>query len=284
MAQIIDGKELSLKLREQIKEEVLTFTKESGITPGLAVVLVGNDPASALYVKNKIKGCAETGIKSFSYHLPENVSEKELVNLINTLNADVNVHGLLVQVPLPPHINERKVLEIIDYKKDVDGFHAMNLGNLLLNRETLYSCTPLGCIKLIKSKNIDISGKNAVVVGRSNNVGKPLALMLLQENATVTVCHSKTVNLKEICRTADILCVAVGKANFIKGDMVKEGAVVIDVGMNRQPDGKFCGDVDFAEVEKVASFITPVPGGVGPMTITMLLHNTLKAAKAQCRK
>lgn len=283
MAVIIDGKALSAQIRENLKEDVAAFTEKYNITPGLAVILAGNDSASALYVKNKIKGCEQTGIKSFSYYLPEDVSEKEIFDLIDTLNNDKNVHGILVQLPVPKHINEQKVLERIDYKKDVDGIHAMNIGNLVLGRDTIYSCTPLGCIKMIKSQGIDIAGKNAVVVGRSNIVGKPLALLLLQENATVTICHSKTKDLKEKCLAADILCVAIGRADFIKGDMIKKGAVVIDVGMNKK-EGKFCGDVDFAQAEKRAGYITPVPGGVGPMTITMLLNNTLKAAMLQCGK
>lgn len=283
MAKIIDGKKQSDIIREHLKNQVAEFTGKSGIAPGLAVVLAGSDPASAVYVKNKIKGCEQTGIKSYSYYLPDDVSENELLSLIDALNIDSKVNGILVQLPLPKHISEQKVLERIDYKKDVDGFHAMNTGNLLLGRQTIYSCTPLGCIELLKAYNIQIAGKNAVVVGRSNIVGKPLALMLLAENATVTICHSRTQNLKDICKSADILCVAIGRANFITGDMVKQGAAVIDVGMNRYND-KLCGDVDFEQAEKEAGFITPVPGGVGPMTITMLLSNTLKAAKLQWGK
>lgn len=282
MSKIIDGKATSSKLREDLKVKVADFIKQTNITPGLAVVLVGNDTASKVYVKNKIKGCEQTGIKSFSYYLPEEASQEQVLDLVETLNKDKNVHGILVQLPLPKHIDENTVLKSIDYKKDVDGFHAVNVGNLLLGKETIYSCTPLGCINLLKTENIEIAGKNAVVVGRSNIVGKPLALMLLQENATVTICHSKTANLKEVCKNADILCVAIGRAKFITADMVKKGATVIDVGMNRL-DGKLCGDVDYENVKDIAGYITPVPGGVGPMTITMLLCNTLKAAKMQCK-
>lgn len=281
-AKIIDGKALSATIRQQLKNDVQAFIEEFKTTPGLAVILAGNDAASAVYVKNKIKGCEETGIKSFSYYLTEDISQKEIISLVTTLNSDKNIHGILVQLPLPKHIDEEKVLSCIDFKKDVDGFHAMNTGNLLLGRETLYACTPYGCIKLLKSEGIELEGKNAVVVGRSNIVGKPLALMLLEENATVTICHSRTKNLKEICLNADILCVAIGRANFITGDMVKKGCAVIDVGMNRL-NGKLCGDVDFEQAKEIAGFITPVPGGVGPMTITMLLCNTLKAAKMQCQ-
>lgn len=283
MSKLIDGKALSKNIREEIRDEVLQLDNtRGGITLGLAVILAGDDTASATYVKNKIKGCEETGIKSFAYYLPQNVEEKELISLIKTLNADKKVNGILVQLPLPSHIDENNVLSQIDYKKDVDGFHAMNAGNFLLGNDALYPCTPSGCIRLIKSTGESIEGKNAVVIGRSNIVGKPLALMLLKEDATVTICHSKTKNLKEICKNADILCVAIGKANFITGDMIKKGAIVIDVGMNRE-GGRLCGDVNFKEASEIAGYITPVPGGVGPMTITMLLYNTLKAAKRQCR-
>jgi methylenetetrahydrofolate dehydrogenase (NADP+)/methenyltetrahydrofolate cyclohydrolase len=282
-AKIIDGKAVSQGIRQKIKQYVKEFTAGFGFEPGLAVVLAGEDGASKVYVRNKIKGCEETGIKSFAYYLPENVSQKEIIDLIKTLNGDDKVHGILVQLPLPSGIDEEEVLSHIDYRKDVDGFHAVNTGNLLLGRDTIYPCTPSGCIVLLKYEGIQIEGKHAVVVGRSNIVGKPLALMLLKENATVTICHSKTKNLKEICRGADILCAAVGRAKFITADMVSDGCAVIDIGMNRL-DGKLCGDVDFENVKEKASFITPVPGGVGPMTITMLLSNTLKAAKTQCIK
>jgi methylenetetrahydrofolate dehydrogenase (NADP+)/methenyltetrahydrofolate cyclohydrolase len=282
-AKIIDGKAISDSIRQDIKKEAALFAESCGCPPGLAVVLAGEDAASKVYVGNKIKACAETGIKSFAYYLPESVSEKELLELIDALNADKCVHGILVQLPLPRGIDEEKVLARIDCKKDVDGFHALNCGNALLGRDAIHSCTPAGCIELLKREGIQIEGKNAVVVGRSNIVGKPLAVLLLKENATVTICHSKTRNIREICKSADILCAAVGRPNFITADMVKEGCVVIDVGINRV-DGRLCGDVDFESVSRVVGYITPVPGGVGPMTITMLLKNTLKAARAQCVK
>ena len=279
-AKIIDGKAVSLALREQLKEEVAQFERLSHRKAGLAVVLVGEDPASQVYVRNKIRGCEETGILSFAYYLPADASEDAVLELVETLNADDRVNGILVQLPLPKHIDEAKVLARIDYRKDVDGFHAMNVGNLLLGNPSLNACTPSGVIELIKSTGTEICGRHAVVVGRSNIVGKPQALLLLRENATVTVCHSKTPDLGAITRQADILVVAIGRARRITADMVKPGAVVIDVGMNRV-DGKLCGDVDFDGVKEVASYITPVPGGVGPMTITMLLKNTLKAARSQ---
>ena len=279
-AKIIDGKAVSLALREQLKEEVAQFERLSHRKAGLAVVLVGEDPASQVYVRNKIRGCEETGIRSFAYYLPADASEDAVLELVETLNADDRVNGILVQLPLPKHIDEAKVLARIDYRKDVDGFHAMNVGNLLLGNPSLNACTPSGVIELIKSTGTEICGRHAVVVGRSNIVGKPQALLLLRENATVTVCHSKTPDLGAITRQADILVVAIGRARRITAGMVKPGAVVIDVGMNRV-DGKLCGDVDFDGVKEVASYITPVPGGVGPMTITMLLKNTLKAARSQ---
>lgn len=279
-AKLIDGKAVSLALREQLKTEVSQFERLSHRKAGLAVVLVGENPASQVYVRNKVKGCEETGIQSFAYYLPEDTSEEAVLELLDTLNEDERVNGILVQLPLPKHINEARVLARIDYRKDVDGFHAMNVGNLLLGNPSLNACTPSGVIELIKSTGTEICGKHAVVVGRSNIVGKPQALLLLRENATVTVCHSKTPDLGAITRQADILVVAIGRAKFVTADMVKPGAVVIDVGMNRE-EGKLCGDVDFENVKEVASFITPVPGGVGPMTITMLLKNTLKAAQSQ---
>lgn len=282
-AKIIDGKAISNSIRQEIKREAAEFAHECGCPPGLAVILVGEDPSSKTYVRNKIKACEETGIKSFAYYLPQDVSEKELIDLIDALNGDKCVHGILVQLPLPDGIDEGKVLSRIDCIKDADGIHAVNCGNALLGMEATYACTPAGCIELLKREGIQIEGKHAVVVGRSNIVGKPLAVLLLRENATVTVCHSKTKNLKEICKTADILCAAVGKPGFVTADMVKEGCAVIDVGINRV-DGKLCGDIDFESVSQVAGYITPVPGGVGPMTITMLLKNTLKAARAQCGK
>lgn len=279
-AKLIDGKAVSLALREQLKTEVAQFERLSHRKAGLAVVLVGENPASQVYVRNKVKGCEETGIQSFAYYLPEDTSEEAVLELVDTLNEDERVNGILVQLPLPKHINEARVLARIDYRKDVDGFHAMNVGNLLLGNPSLNACTPSGVIELIKSTGTEICGKHAVVVGRSNIVGKPQALLLLRENATVTVCHSKTPDLGAITRQADILVVAIGRAKFVTADMVKPGAIVIDVGMNRE-EGKLCGDVDFEKVKEVASFITPVPGGVGPMTITMLLKNTLKAAQSQ---
>lgn len=275
---IIDGKALSKKIRDDIKEEVAKIVSENGVTPCLAVVLVGNDPASEIYVRNKIKGCEYTGIKSLSYKLEESTTEEELVSLIEKLNADNTVHGILVQMPLPKHINEKRILSLIDPKKDVDGFSVEQIGMLGLGTPDLITCTPHGVIELIKSTGVDMSGKHAVVIGRSNVVGKPLMNLLLLENCTVTVCHSKTEDLPSITRQADILVAAIGRPKFVTEDMVKEGAIVIDVGINRV-DGKVCGDVDFENVEKKASYITPVPGGVGPMTITMLLKNTLKAVR-----
>ncbi len=278
MAKIIDGKALSDKLRLGIRDRV-TALKASGIVPGLAVVLAGEDPASKVYVKNKIAACEFTGIKSFAYYLPHDVSQAELDELIVTLNADPSVHGILVQLPLPKHLDELKALSLISPEKDVDGFHAVNAGKLMLGEKCLSACTPLGIIELIKSTGTDIAGKHAVVVGRSNIVGKPVALMLLKHDATVTVCHSKTRNLADFTRSADILVVAIGRKEFVTGDMIKAGAVVIDVGMNRF-EGRLYGDVEFSSAEKIAGYITPVPGGVGPMTITMLLENTLKAASS----
>lgn len=275
---IIDGKALSKKIRDDIKEEVAKIVSKNGVTPCLAVVLVGNDPASEIYVRNKIKGCEYTGIKSLSYKLEESTTEEELVSLIKKLNADNTVHGILVQMPLPKHINEKRILSLIDPKKDVDGFSVEQIGMLGLGTPDLITCTPHGVIELIKSTGVDMSGKHAVVIGRSNVVGKPLMNLLLLENCTVTVCHSKTVDLPSITRQADILVAAIGRPKFVTENMVKEGAIVIDVGINRV-DGKVCGDVDFENVEKKASYITPVPGGVGPMTITMLLKNTLKAVR-----
>lgn len=278
MAEKIDGKALSESIRVRLKEEAERYRSEKNCEIGLAVVLVGENPASQVYVRNKIKACEEVGIRSFAYYLNETVSEAELIELVDALNADPKVHGILVQLPLPGHIDEARVLDRIDFRKDVDGFHSVNAGNLLLGKPCLTACTPTGCIELIKSTGTKIAGSHAAVVGRSNIVGKPMALLLLQENATVTVCHSRTTDLAEVTRRADILVVAVGRANFIKPDMVKPGAVVIDVGMNRE-DGKLCGDVDPA-VGDVAGYLTPVPGGVGPMTITMLMKNTIKAATA----
>ncbi len=277
-AKIIDGKALSAKIRGELKRQALEFEKNNGRKAGLAVILAGDNAASQVYVRNKIIACEETGIKSFSYYLPADVTQDKLLELIDELNADKAVDGILVQLPLPKGLDENYILSKIDPKKDVDGFHAVNAGNLMLGNACLTACTPSGIIELIKSTGVEISGKHAVVIGRSNIVGKPVALLLLQNNATVTVCHSKTENLKEIASSADILVVAIGRKEFVTSDMVKDGAVVIDVGMNRS-DGKLYGDVKFDECVEKASYITPVPGGVGPMTITMLMSNTVKAAK-----
>lgn len=273
----IDGKLLAAKLREEVKVDAEKFEREYGRKIGLAVILAGENPASKIYVRNKIAACEETGVKSMEYYFPDSVTTEELVELVETLNADENVDGLLVQLPLPAGVNEKAVLSAVAPEKDVDGFHAVNAGNLMLGNPCLAACTPSGVMELIKSTGTTIAGKHAVVVGRSNIVGKPVALMLLSENATVTVCHSRTQNLADYTRSADILVVAVGKKEFITGDMIKPGAVVIDVGMNRE-DKKLYGDVEYATAAEKAAFITPVPGGVGPMTITMLLKNTVKAA------
>ena len=273
----IDGKLLAARLRGEIKIDAEKFERDYGRKIGLAVILAGENPASKVYVRNKIKACEETGIKSMEYYLPDSVSIDELVELVKTLNADESVDGLLVQLPLPVGVDEKAVLGAVTPEKDVDGFHAVNAGNLLLGNPCLAACTPSGIMELIKSTGTTISGKHAVVVGRSNIVGKPIALMLLCENATVTICHSRTQNLASYTREADILVVAIGKKEFITGDMIKQGSIVIDVGMNRE-DGKLYGDVEYASASEKAAYITPVPGGVGPMTITMLLKNTVKAA------
>lgn len=273
----IDGKLLAARLRGEIKIDAEKFERDYGRKIGLAVILAGENPASKVYVRNKIKACEETGIKSMEYYLPDSVSTDELVELVKTLNADESVDGLLVQLPLPVSVDEKAVLGAVTPEKDVDGFHAVNAGNLLLGNPCLAACTPSGIMELIKSTGTTISGKHAVVVGRSNIVGKPIALMLLGENATVTICHSRTQNLASYTREADILVVAIGKKEFITGDMIKQGSIVIDVGMNRE-DGKLYGDVEYASASEKAAYITPVPGGVGPMTITMLLKNTVKAA------
>lgn len=277
-AKIIDGKELSINIRKKIFDEAIDFQNKFGRSVGLAVVLVGENPASQIYVKNKITACEQTAIKSFSYYLPADVTQTQLLDLIDTINNDNNIDGLLVQLPLPKHIDENYVLSKINPCKDVDGFHAINAGNLLLGNPSLNACTPSGIIELIKSTNLSIEGKNAVVIGRSNIVGKPISMLLLQNNATVTICHSKTANIKQHTLNADILVVAIGRKEFVTGDMIKKGAIVIDVGMNRV-DGKLYGDVNFPQAEQIAGYITPVPGGVGPMTITMLMSNTVKAAK-----
>ncbi len=278
MAEIIDGKLVAARLREEIRSETASL-KASGRAPGLAVILVGEDPASQVYVKNKEKACAEVGFYSEKYLLPENTSEDDLIALIKKLNADRNIDGILVQSPVPKHINYSNIVDTIDPSKDVDAFSPVNVGKIMLGTYSLAPCTPAGIIELIKSTGTDIAGKNCVVIGRSNIVGKPMAMLLLHENGTVTVCHSKTKDLKKITSNADILVSSVGKAGFLTADMVKPGAVVIDVGMNRDENGKLTGDAVFDDVAPVASFITPVPGGVGPMTITMLLKNTLTARK-----
>ena len=281
MAQIISGKEVSQKVREKIKKETQEFFEKTGKKPGLAVVIVGEDPASQVYVRNKAKGCEEVGFYSEVYRLPEETTMDELLALIEKLNNDNNIHGILCQLPLPKHLDETKVILAINPNKDVDAFHPVNTGKIMIGNYSFLPCTPAGVMELIASTGVDVAGKECVVVGRSNIVGKPQAMLLLQKNGTVTICHSKTKNLKETTKRADILVVAVGRANFITGDMVKDGAIVIDVGINRNEDGKLVGDVHFESAEKVASYITPVPGGVGPMTITMLLQNTLTAAKEQ---
>lgn len=278
MSTVIDGKALAARMREEIKERVAAFKAERGREIGLAVVLVGEDSASQVYVRNKIKACEEVGIQSYSYHLPADATQNQVCELVDELAASENVHGILVQLPLPRHIDEREVLRRIPTKKDVDGFCAENVGNLAMNRETIAACTPFGVMKMLEAYGIDPKGKSAVVLGRSNIVGKPMAMLLLNADATVTVCHSKTKNLKEVCASADILVVAIGRARFVTEDMVKEGAVVIDVGMDRDENGRLCGDVDYDAVKEKASYITPVPGGVGPMTITMLLYNTVQTA------
>ena len=277
MSVLIDGKALAAKMRGELREKVSKFREEKGEI-GLAVVLIGEDPASQVYVRNKIKACEEVGIRSFSYHLPQDCTQADAEALIGELVLSERVHGILVQLPLPAQLDERKLLRMIPPAKDVDGFCAENVGNLAMNRETIVACTPFGVMKMLEAYGIDPRGKSAVVLGRSNIVGKPMAMLLLNADATVTVCHSKTKNLKEVCASADILVVAIGRAKFVTADMVKQGAVVIDVGMDRDENGKLCGDVDFENVKEKASYITPVPGGVGPMTITMLLYNTYIAA------
>lgn len=284
MANIINGKEISDKLREKLKKEVAKLKNEQNLHPSLAVIIVGDDPASKIYVRNKKRACEEIGIKSYEFALPANTSENELLNLIDTLNKRRDVNGILVQMPLPAHINEKTVIEHINPIKDVDAFHEKNVGKIMTGNFKFLPCTPAGIIYLLDETGIEISGKHCVIIGRSNIVGKPLAMLMLHRDATVTICHSKTQNLKEICKNADILIAAVGKANFVTRNMVKLGAVVIDVGINRCGNGKLCGDVDFENVKNVASYITPVPGGVGPMTISMLMKNTITAALLQKNK
>lgn len=279
MFKLIDGKAHSAAIRGEIKERAQAFKDNYGTDVGLAVVLVGNDPASQVYVRNKIKGCEDTGIKSFAYYLPEDCGQRQVEELVEELVENPAIHGILVQLPLPKHLNAEKILKLIPESKDVDGFCEENIGNLCMNRNCLIACTPNGVMKMLEREGIETKGKNAVVIGRSNIVGKPMAMLLLNADATVTVCHSKTQNLKEICASADILVAAIGKAKFVTADMVKRGATVIDVGMNRDENGKLCGDVDFENVKEKCAHITPVPGGVGPMTITMLLYNTVTAAE-----
>lgn len=276
MTQIIDGKKISQEIKDELKDKVAAL-KAEGKSGALAVIQVGNDPASSVYVNNKKKACAYIGIESISYELPEETTEEELLDLIHKLNEDDKVNGILVQLPVPAHINDDKIIQTISPEKDVDGFHTENVGRLVVGGKGFVSCTPAGIIQLLKRNNIEIAGKNCVVIGRSNIVGKPMALLMLRENATVTVAHSKTQNLKEICKTADILIVAIGKPQFITADYVKEGAVVIDVGIHRDENNKLCGDVKYDEVFEKASAITPVPGGVGPMTIAMLMNNCVES-------
>lgn len=281
MAQLIDGKAVSAAVKAEVAEETAKLKDEKGLKVGLAVVIVGNDPASRVYVNNKKKACEAVGFQSYEYALDETTTQEQLLDLVNVLNRDDRVNGILVQLPLPKHIDEKAVINAISPDKDVDAFHPINVGKIMIGEYSFLPCTPAGVMRLIESTGTDITGKQCVVIGRSNIVGKPQAMLLLQKNGTVTICHSKTKNLKEICLGADILVVAIGRANFVTGDMIKEGAVVIDVGMNRLDNGKLCGDVEFESAEKKASFITPVPGGVGPMTIAMLMKNTLTAAKQQ---
>lgn len=274
---IIDGKGIAAELRAELKKKI----EESAKKPGLAVVIVGEDPASRIYVRNKIKACVELGIRSYSYELPETATQEEVESLLDTLAKNEEIDGILLQLPLPKHLDAEAACAHIPFEKDVDGFSAQNLGLLMQHKEQVVACTPLGVMKLLEREGIELKGKHAVVIGRSETVGKPMAMLLLNADATVTICHSKTKNLKEISVQADILISAVGKAGFVTEDMVKEGAVVIDVGMNRNESGKLCGDVDFENVKEKASYITPVPGGVGPMTITMLMYNTYLRFKSK---
>lgn len=281
MAKILSGKEVSAKIKEKLKAEVAALT-EKGVTPGLAVVIVGNDPASKVYVGRKEAMCAELGMYSEKYALPEDTAQSELLALIEKLNSDPNIHGILVQLPLPEPLDEKAVIAAIAPQKDVDAFHPVNVGKIMIGDYDFVPCTPAGIMELIAESGVEVEGKNCVVIGRSNIVGKPMSMLLLHKNGTVTICHSRTKNLAEITRNADILVAAVGRAHFVTADMVKPGAVVIDVGMNRLEDGKLAGDVDFDAVEPIVAAITPVPGGVGPMTISMLMRNTLTAAKRAC--
>ena len=279
MAKLIDGKQISAQIRAEIKEETVAFQKEYGYLPGLAVVIVGENPASQVYVRNKARACGEVGFYSEVHELPAETTQEELNALVDRLNNDEKIHGILVQLPLPKHLDENEVLLRINPAKDVDAFHPYNVGKIMIGDYDFLPCTPAGVMALLERSGIDPAGKKCVVIGRSNIVGKPMAMLLLHANGTVTICHSRTKDLAAVCREADILVVAIGRADFVGADMVKPGAVVIDVGMNRREDGKLTGDVNFSEVEPIASAITPVPGGVGPMTITMLLKNTLTAAR-----
>lgn len=280
MYTLMDGKTVSQNVKMRVKDEVAAL-KEKGVESTLAVIIVGNDPASKVYVGNKKKACALVGIRSLEYALDEETTQQELLALIDKLNADKSVNGILCQLPLPKHLDEKAVIERIDPKKDVDCFHNENVGRLWTGDGVFLPCTPAGVMEILKEYNISVEGKNCVIIGRSNIVGKPMAALLLEKNATVTVCHSKTKNLAEICQNADLIVAAVGKAGFVRADMVKDGAVVIDVGINRNENGKLCGDVDFESVKEKASYITPVPGGCGPMTIALLMENTVRAVKIQ---
>lgn len=282
MSQIIDGKLVSKQVRQRVKNETDEL-KAKGITPGLAVIIVGDDPASQVYVKNKEKACDEVGFYSEKYALPENTTQEELNNLVKKLNNKKEISGILCQLPLPKHLDDKEVINLIDPLKDVDAFHPVNVGAIMIGDYNFLPCTPAGVMELIHSTGVSVEGKECVVIGRSNIVGKPMAMLLLHENATVTVCHSRTKDLAEVCRRADILVSAVGRADFVTADMVKDGAVVIDVGMNRNAENKLCGDVKFDEVAPKCSYITPVPGGVGPMTIAMLMKNTLMAKRIQAK-
>lgn len=280
MAIIIDGKEVAKKTREKLKNEVEEL-KGHGIIPKLTVIMVGDNPASKVYVRNKSKACNEVGVEYEEFFLDSSISQKELLDLIKKLNDDKTVNGILLQSPLPQHLDINEAFRTIDYRKDVDGFHPMNVGKLVLGQDTFVSCTPYGIMRLFEEYNIDLCGKNVVILGRSNIVGKPLVQCCLNNNATVTICHSKTKDIKEVTKNADVLVVAIGKPHFLEADMVKDGAIIIDVGINRLDTGKIVGDVDFENVSKKASYITPVPGGVGPMTIAMLLNNVIKATRQQ---
>lgn len=278
MYKLIDGKKLAQTMRADIAAKVAAYKEENGREIGLAVILVGEDPASQVYVRNKIKACDEVGIKSYAYRLDKDTPQARVEELVRSLAVDNKINGILVQLPLPAHLDADKILSLIPFSKDVDGFSAENMGKLCMGEPCLVACTPNGVMKMLESENISLSGKNAVVIGRSNIVGKPMAMLLTNANATVTLCHSKTRDLKEKCLGADIVVAAIGRAKYITADMIKEGAVVIDVGMNRDENGKLCGDVDFENVKEKCSYITPVPGGVGPMTITMLMYNTYLSA------